>query len=176
MNYLNSTPSKEMSTTAILDSGATGNFLDFDAPHHVNEQIAVTPMEVKLPNEDFIRSTHIAPVNITALPIAARIGRIFPNHFQHSLLSVGQLCDNDQFLSPHCYMSSPQLWNHAKYTVILLADSQKHHSRTILLLDSVRWTPTFPSHFGISSCPRPQSPSTFSCNQGSIPGCPLMPN
>jgi hypothetical protein len=33
-------------------------------------------------------------VNIPLLPIATRESNIFTNHFQNSLLSVGQLCDN----------------------------------------------------------------------------------
>jgi hypothetical protein len=93
MNYLNSTPSEKTSPTAILDSGATGNFLAFDAPC-VNKKIVLTPMEVKLPNVDFIKSTHAAEFNIPALHIAAREAHIFPNHFQHSLLYVTQICDN----------------------------------------------------------------------------------
>jgi hypothetical protein len=93
MNYINSTPSGKTSPTAISDSGATDNFLAFDAPC-VKKQIDVNPMEVKLPNGDFIRSTNTATLYIPALPIAAREAHIFPDHFQHSLLSVGQICDN----------------------------------------------------------------------------------
>jgi hypothetical protein len=52
-------------------------------------------MEVKLANGDFNRSTHTATRDTPSLPIAAREAHIFPIHFQLSLLSVGQLCDND---------------------------------------------------------------------------------
>jgi hypothetical protein len=61
MNYLKTAPSNKTSSAAILDPGATDNFLDVDAPY-VNKQISVTPMEVKLPNGDFIRSTHTTTI------------------------------------------------------------------------------------------------------------------
>jgi hypothetical protein len=93
MNYINYTPSNKTSPPSILDSGTTGNLLAFDAPC-VNKQIAVAPMEVKLPDGDFIHSTHTATVNIPSLIIAAREAHIFPIFFQHSLLSIGKLCDN----------------------------------------------------------------------------------
>jgi hypothetical protein len=51
-------------------------------------------MEVKLPSGDFIRSAHTTTVDIPALTIATREARIIPNNFQHSILSVGQRCDN----------------------------------------------------------------------------------
>jgi hypothetical protein len=91
MNYLNSIPSENV--PAILDSIATGNFLEFDVPC-MNAQIAMSPMEFKLPNGDFIRSIHTATADIPELPLAVREAHIFPNHFQHSL-SVGKLCDID---------------------------------------------------------------------------------
>jgi hypothetical protein len=70
----------------------------------MNKHIALNPTEVKLTSGDYMQSTHTATVDIPALLIAVREAHIFPNHFQHSLLSVGQLCDNT-FLSPQheCY-------------------------------------------------------------------------
>ena len=59
-----------------------------------NKKVATNPMEVKLPNGDFIRSTHTATLDIPALPASAKEAHIFPHHFQHSLMSVGHLCDN----------------------------------------------------------------------------------
>jgi hypothetical protein len=93
MNYLGSTPSNETSPTTILDSVATGNFLPFDAAC-VRKQIDVAPIKVKLHNGDIIRSTHNTTINIPALPITVREAHIFPRNFQHSLLSIGRLCDN----------------------------------------------------------------------------------
>jgi hypothetical protein len=49
------------------------------------------------------------------------------------------------------------------------------HIRTILLLDYVRWTTTFLSDSGTSSCHMPLSHSTFSHNKGSLPCCMIMP-
>jgi hypothetical protein len=57
MNYLNSTPSENTSPTAIFDSGSTG------------KQIAVNPIEVKLPKGDFILSTHTVTVDIPSFPM-----------------------------------------------------------------------------------------------------------
>jgi hypothetical protein len=52
------------------------------------------PLEVHLPNGDTITSTHTATLNIPSLPQAARLSRILPGLAQHSLLSVGQICDS----------------------------------------------------------------------------------
>jgi hypothetical protein len=53
-----------------------------------------TPLEVRLPNGDTITSTHTATLNIPSLPQSARRAHILPGLAQHSLLSVGQMCDS----------------------------------------------------------------------------------
>jgi hypothetical protein len=51
-------------------------------------------LEVRLPNGDTITSTHTATLNMPSLPQAARLAHILPGLAQHSLLSVGQMCDS----------------------------------------------------------------------------------
>jgi hypothetical protein len=49
---------------------------------------------VCLPNGVTIASTHTAALNLTSLPHAAIQAHILPGLAQHSLLSVGQMCDS----------------------------------------------------------------------------------
>jgi hypothetical protein len=51
-------------------------------------------LEVRLPNGDTITSAHTATLNMSSLPQAARLTHILPGLAQHSLLSVGQMCDS----------------------------------------------------------------------------------
>jgi hypothetical protein len=52
-----------------------------------------TPLMVRLPNGATIDSSHTAELNIPALNAAASIVHVFPGIANHSLLSVGQLCN-----------------------------------------------------------------------------------
>jgi hypothetical protein len=51
-------------------------------------------LEVRLPNGDAITATHTATLNIPSLSQAARLAHILPSLAQHSLLSMGEMCDS----------------------------------------------------------------------------------
>jgi hypothetical protein len=93
MNYLNFTPSIPSQSTAILDSVCTAHFLLANAKYS-NKIFTATPFAVRMPNGDTIASTHTATLNMPSLPHAARQAHILPGLAQHSLLSVGQMCDS----------------------------------------------------------------------------------
>jgi hypothetical protein len=93
MNYLNFTAYQPSPSTALLDSGCTSHFLLANAKCSSKKSTA-THLAVRLPNGDTITSTHNATLNIPSLPHAARKGHILPGLAQHSLLSVGQMCDS----------------------------------------------------------------------------------
>jgi hypothetical protein len=92
INYLNFTPSQPSPSTALLDSGCTAHFLLANAKCS-NKKSTATPLAVHLPNGDTITSTHTAMLNMPSLPHAAIQAHILPGLAQHSLLSVGQMCD-----------------------------------------------------------------------------------
>jgi hypothetical protein len=93
MNYPNFTTSKPSQYTAILDSGFTAHFLLANAKCS-NKIPAATPLAVHIPNGDTIASTHTAMLNMPSLPHTAIQAHILPGLAQHSLLSVGQMCDS----------------------------------------------------------------------------------
>jgi hypothetical protein len=72
---------------AILDSGATSNFLTTNAPV-TNVQPANKPLVVQLPNGAQVQSTHTCLLNLSMLPAAARQAHIIPRLASHSLISV----------------------------------------------------------------------------------------
>jgi hypothetical protein len=78
--------------TAIVDSGCTGHFLLVNAPW-LNKVKSQTPLTVCLPNGATMESSHTAELDIPELNAAASKAHIFPGMANHSLLSVGQLCD-----------------------------------------------------------------------------------
>jgi hypothetical protein len=78
--------------TAILDSGCTGNFLLVNAPY-LNKIESRTPLTVRLPNGATMESFHTAELDIPEFNADASKAHIFPGMANHSLLSVGQLCD-----------------------------------------------------------------------------------
>jgi hypothetical protein len=78
--------------TAIVDSGCTGHFLLVNAPC-LNKVKSQNPLTVRLPNGATMESSHTAALNITQLNKAASIAHISPGMENHSLLSVGQLCN-----------------------------------------------------------------------------------
>jgi hypothetical protein len=51
------------------------------------------PLMVRLPNGATMESSHTADLDIPELNAAASKAHIFPGMASHSLLSVGQLCD-----------------------------------------------------------------------------------
>jgi hypothetical protein len=78
--------------TAIVDSGCTGNFLLVNAPC-LNKVKSRTPLTVRLPNGATMESSHTAELNISELNGVASKAHVFAGMANHSLLSVGQLCD-----------------------------------------------------------------------------------
>jgi hypothetical protein len=93
MNYLDCTPSPHPTTTSILDSGCTGHFL-ITNNHIKYKSIAETPLKVHLQNGPGIASTHTATFDILSLPMTSRQAHVLPGLDQHSLLSVGKMCDS----------------------------------------------------------------------------------
>jgi hypothetical protein len=93
MNYLNCTPSPQSNSTALLESGCTVHFLIANY-HCKNKVLTQTPLEVHLPNGATIASTHTVTFDRPLFPRAARQAHILPGLAQHSLLSVGQMCDS----------------------------------------------------------------------------------
>jgi hypothetical protein len=78
--------------TSILDSGCTCYFLLVNAPCLKKTQ-SKNPLTVRLPNGATMESTHTAILYITELNKDESIANIFPGMANHSLLSVGQLCN-----------------------------------------------------------------------------------
>jgi hypothetical protein len=52
-----------------------------------------TPLTVRLPNGATMESSHTAKLDIPELNAAASKAHVFPGTANHSLLLVGQLCD-----------------------------------------------------------------------------------
>jgi hypothetical protein len=75
MTFLHSTPPNNLCNSAILESGATGNFLAFDAPC-VHKEKAVHPLSVTLPDGTIIESTHTATLALPGLPHSAKKAHI----------------------------------------------------------------------------------------------------
>jgi hypothetical protein len=71
MTYLNSTPPNNLCYSAILDSGATGNFLAFDAPC-IHKEKVLHPLSVTLPDGTIIESTNTAMLVLPGLPPSAK--------------------------------------------------------------------------------------------------------
>ena len=69
---------------AILDSGATSNFLTTGA-HVTNVKPAQKPISARLPNGDQVRSTHTGTLDLPDLPAAARLAHIITGLASHSL-------------------------------------------------------------------------------------------
>jgi hypothetical protein len=78
--------------TAIVNYGCTGHFLLVNAPC-LNKVKSQTPLTVRLPNGATMESSHTAALDIPELNAAASIAHFFPGMANHSLLSVGQLCN-----------------------------------------------------------------------------------
>jgi hypothetical protein len=93
MTYINSTPPNNLCNSAILDSGATGNLLAFDAPY-VHKEKELHPLFITLPDGTITESTHTATLALPGLPRSANKAHLFPSNFKHSLIPVGHLCDH----------------------------------------------------------------------------------
>jgi hypothetical protein len=75
-----------------VDSGCTGHFLLVNAPC-LNKMKSRTPLTVRLPNGATMESSHTAELDIPEFNAAASKAHVFQGMKNHSLLSVGQLCD-----------------------------------------------------------------------------------
>jgi hypothetical protein len=91
-------PLCEHHETAIVDSGFTGHFLLINAPCQKKIKYQ-NPLRVRLPNGDTIDSTHTTSLDIPELSQAASIAHVFPGMANHSLLSVGQLCNEGYYVT-----------------------------------------------------------------------------
>jgi hypothetical protein len=78
--------------TAIVDYGCTGHFLLVNTPC-LNKVKSQNPLTVRLPNRATMESSHTAALGIPELNAAESISHVFPGMSNHSLLSVGQLCN-----------------------------------------------------------------------------------
>jgi hypothetical protein len=75
-----------------MDSRCTGHFLLVNASC-LNKVKSRTPLTVRLPKGATMESSHTAELDIPELNAAASTSHVFPGMANHSLLSVGQLCD-----------------------------------------------------------------------------------
>jgi hypothetical protein len=78
--------------TSIVDSGCTSHFLLVNA-RCLNKVKSRTPLTVRLPNSATMESSHTAELDIPELNAAAYKAHVFPGMANHSLLSVGKLCN-----------------------------------------------------------------------------------
>jgi hypothetical protein len=78
--------------TVIVESGCTGHFLLVNAPC-LNKIKSQNPLTARLPNGATMESTHTAALNIPELNKAASKAHVLPGMENHSLLSVGKLCN-----------------------------------------------------------------------------------
>ena len=81
--------SENLQNWAILDSGASSHFI-LSVEAVLNKMVAD---KVTLPNDDIVRSSHIAELDIPPLPSAGRAAHIVPGLASHSLVSVVKLCN-----------------------------------------------------------------------------------
>jgi hypothetical protein len=75
-----------------MESGYTGHFLLVNA-QCLSKVIFWTPLTVRLPNGATMESSHTAELDIPKFNTAVSKSHVFPGMANHSLLSVGQLCD-----------------------------------------------------------------------------------
>jgi hypothetical protein len=97
--------------TAIVDSRCISHFLLVNAPCS-NKVKSQTPLTGRLPNGSTMESSHTAQLNIPHLNAAASLAHVFPGMANHSLLSVGQLCNKGYIVT-------------LKHASVTVCDSQK---------------------------------------------------
>jgi hypothetical protein len=78
--------------TAIVYYGCTGHFLLIKAPC-LKKIKSQNPLTVRLPNGATMESNHTSSLDIPELKKSASIAHIFMVMANHSLLSVGKLCN-----------------------------------------------------------------------------------
>ena len=97
---INTLPSCNLPRTKlVVDTGATHHFLQHSDVVHCAlpiKELLPNPqgINVLLPNNATMRSTHTATLHVPGLPKASLTAHVFPQLASGSLLSVGQLCDS----------------------------------------------------------------------------------
>ena len=77
---------------AIIDSGATINFLVTEAPV-ADVVTAHNPLTVTIPDGSRVQSTYNCKISIADLPDKVQLGHIIPGLASHSLILVVTLCN-----------------------------------------------------------------------------------
>ena len=83
---------ENLNNWAIIDSGATSNFLVTEATV-ADVVTAHNPLTVTIPAGSRVQSTHNCKIAIADLPEKARLGHIIPGLASHSLILVITLCN-----------------------------------------------------------------------------------
>ena len=87
-------PPNPCAATITIDRGTSGHYL-VTSPHHTKASHPGThPITMQLLNGSKIVSSHTTTIPLPELPSAARHAHVFPDLTNHSLISVGQLCDH----------------------------------------------------------------------------------
>jgi hypothetical protein len=89
---LSSIVEPSVNSSCIPDTGCTDHYIQSCTPVQ-NKRVAVTPINVVLPDGTIMTSSHVATLDITGLPKEATECHIFPTLLTGSLLSIGKLCD-----------------------------------------------------------------------------------
>jgi hypothetical protein len=93
-NYARHLQNPSSQSIAIADTGTTGHYFQ---PHSACLNITPThkPVTVNMPQGTSIQSTHTGELPLPQLPASARVAHIFPDLANHSLISIGVLCDHN---------------------------------------------------------------------------------
>jgi hypothetical protein len=98
-----------------VDSGCTGHFLLVNSPC-LNKVKSRTPLTVRLPNGATMDSSHTAELDIPEFNVAAYKSHVFPVMANHSLLSVGHLCNEGYIVT--LKHASVTICNSQKYQIL----------------------------------------------------------
>lgn len=146
---------------AIADSGATASFLQPTAPYTCIDNNAFNNIVVGLPNGDTLKTSHTCEINLPQLPKQARKAFILPGLSNHSLLSIGTLCDADceakftktQVIISHNQQPILQGWRDMKTSLwnIPLTNNNNNHTIQAILPVSTKKTHIVLSHYIVQS-------------------------
>ena len=139
---------------AILDSGATGNFLMTDA-HTFSIIPTSNPISMTQPDGSKVHLTHRCILDLPGLPVATRNGHIIRELASKSLIAVVVLCNDG------CEVMFTKFDVKAKYNSKIVL-KRKTYARTELWLvplpkkpprrpRAAVWT-QLPTYFSISNC------------------------
>ncbi|CAB9522408.1 hypothetical protein SEMRO_1299_G260670.1 [Seminavis robusta] len=118
----------------IADTGTDQHYGNRHDPRHRNVQPDSQPIAVAMPNADTETNSHVATLPIPTLQPKDNQIKLFDN-FQHNLVSVGQLCDQD--CTAHFSKTDLQV-NNNHGTTILHGKRNPHGDRL--------WHVDFPEH------------------------------